>query len=425
MRKKLNIFLTIAFFLISLFFIGITIVSKYYIPSNLKLFVNQEQNFGYNLPFEAEISGDIKGVLEINNETVPENSIVIDLKKPFSITANQTGKINVDLMFLGVFPVQNLEVEIIDVEDYIPIGNTLGVTVKTDGILVLGTGTIIGKDNVKYSPCKNKLFSDDYIKKINGVAIENKEALIEMINHSNGEIMTFQVYRNGIIENIDITPIETIDNQYKIGLWVRDDTQGIGTLTYINMSDNSFAALGHGITDIDTNTLMKLSEGTISEALITNITKGSKGNPGEITGIIIESDDNIIGLLEGNTNNGIFGSLTDLGIDKYKSYKTYPIGFKYDIKIGEAYILSDVSGEMNKYKINIQKINLSDVSNKGMVIEVIDKKLIEETNGIVQGMSGSPIIQDDKLIGAVTHVFIQDSTKGYGTFIENMILEEY
>lgn len=425
MSKKLyrSLLLILAFCLTLVIFFHFYIQNT--IPGHFKMFVGEEKQFGYNMPFEAEIQGQIKGVLQINSESVPENSIEIDLDKPFTIASNQTGKFNVNLKLLGWLPVKRVEVEVINPYSYIPVGEMVGVTVSTDGVLVLGTGSFIDQNGSKISPSKDILLSGDYIKKINGKTIMHKEDLIDEINGCNGKEVTMEVDRNGTNVLLQIKPNKTtVAGEYKLGVWVRDDTQGIGTLTYVNLEDQTFGALGHGITDIDTQELMKLSGGTLVTSLITNITKGEDGKPGEISGVIIESEENTIANVEKNDNNGIFGSLTDEGIEAYSNKEVYTIGFKYDIKPGKAYILSDVSGSVEEYEIVIEKIFLNDDANKGMIIKVVDEKLLNVTNGIIQGMSGSPIIQDSKLIGAVTHVFVQDSTKGYGTFIENMILEE-
>jgi len=398
---------------------------QYNIPGQFKLFVGEEKQLGYNMPFEAEIQGEIKGVLQINSQPVPENKIAIDLSEPFTIASNQTGKFNVYLKLLGLLPIKKVQVEVINPYNYIPVGEMVGVTVSTDGVLVLGTGSIIDQAGNKISPAKDILLTGDYIKKINGKPITHKEELIDEINQSRGKKVAIEVDRNGTNILVQVKPNKTsVEGEYKLGVWVRDDTQGIGTLTYVNLEDQTFGALGHGITDIDTQELMKLSGGTLVTSLITNITKGANGNPGEISGVIIESEENTIGKVEKNDPNGIFGTLTDEGVAVYSDRQIITIGFKYDIKLGKALILSDVEGSVKEYEIEIEKIFLNDDANKGMIIKVVDKELLNVTNGIIQGMSGSPIIQDGKLIGAVTHVFVQDSTKGYGTFIENMIIEE-
>ena len=209
------------------------------------------------------------------------------------------------------------------------------------------------------------------------------------------------------------------DGTYKMGMWVREDTQGIGTMTYIT-KNGGFGALGHGITDADTGTLMNLSGGELYHTEILDIIKGEKGAPGELEGYINMVADNCIGMIEKNTGLGIFGTLSE-DADFLKNKDFLPVGFKQEIKKGEAFIYSNIEGKTEKYAINIEEIKMSSTDNRGMVIRVTDEKLLSLTGGIVQGMSGSPIVQDGKLIGAVTHVLVDDPTRGYGAFVENML----
>ena len=242
----------------------------------------------------------------------------------------------------------------------------------------------------------------------------------EEIQKSQGSDIRITLRRNGEIITTRITPIKSVSGKYQIGTWIRDDTQGIGTLTFIS-TNGHFGALGHGITDIDTGRLMEIGKGTIYDAQIISIVKGKEGEPGEIIGMIRQNEKNKIGSITDNTSQGIFGDMNH----KYKikdEYKPLKIGFKQEVKTGKAYIRCMVDGAIADYKIDIQKIDISNSNHsKGLVIKITDERLLNITGGIVQGMSGSPIIQNDKIIGAVTHVFIQDSTKGYGTFIENMV----
>ena len=315
--------------------------------------------------------------------------------------------------------------DVVEKKSVVPVGKTIGVTVYTDGILVLGTGLVYGEDGKKYNPSKGKLYTGDYIKKVNGKTISRKKELIEIVKQNQGEDIQLDVVRNEEIVPVIISPIRTLENgEYKIGVWVRDDTQGIGTMTYIDLDKKTFGALGHGITDVDTNQLIEVGSGEVVNTMITTIKKGKDGIPGEISGIIVGGEGNYLGEIEKNTSHGIFGEASEEGIEQALENNVISIGYRYDVHEGEAVIRSDVNGELRDYKILIKRIYLADESNKGMIIEVIDEDLIKTTNGIIQGMSGSPIIQDDKLIGAVTHVFIQDSKKGYGIFIENMLAEE-
>ncbi|MBC7961041.1 MAG: SpoIVB peptidase [Vallitaleaceae bacterium] len=395
------------------------------VPSNMKMVVGEPKAFGYNMPLRAEVTGPIKGVLKVNSKPVPNDKIQINLQNPFSISSSTTGKFNVEVKFLGFITVKNLQVEVINPQSYIPVGKMVGVTVSTDGILVLGTGNFIDENGGKKSPSDGKLLTGDYILKVNGIVLDSKEALIDEISRNSGQEMSLEIRRNDVLQTVVVKPQKaSIDDSYKLGIWVRDDTQGIGTLTYINVQDMSFGALGHGITDIDTKQLMELSGGTIVTSLVTSIIKGDDGAPGEISGVIVDSEENTVAHVKKNCGNGIFGELTEKGLDTYSNQDGMEIGFKYDVHVGAATILSDVGGELAEYDIQIERIYLNDKTNKGMIIKVVDPVLLKLTNGIIQGMSGSPIIQEGKLIGAVTHVFVQDSSKGYGTFIENMLLEE-
>ena len=218
-------------------------------------------------------------------------------------------------------------------------------------------------------------------------------------------------------------PVQTQDGSFKLGIWVRDNVQGLGTITFLT-KNNRFAALGHGIHDIDTSTLLTIKRGTLYRTSIQKVQKGSKGNPGTMEGIIVYNRFHRLGVIEKNTDAGIYGELNS---DRSWIGEEVPIQVakKEEIKTGEARIRCYIDGEVKEYTICITQIDKeSDQVNKGMVIQVTDTELLEKTGGIIQGMSGSPIIQNGKLIGAVTHVFVQDSTKGYGIFIENMLKEE-
>ena len=214
--------------------------------------------------------------------------------------------------------------------------------------------------------------------------------------------------------------VKTEDGSYKLGAWVRDDTQGIGTMTYIDMSGN-FGALGHGISDSDTGKVVEIEEGALYETEILGIEKGTIGNPGVMAGVIYYGLGSQLGTITDNTDIGIFGKVNDK-MKKSLQAQAVEVGYRQDVKKGQAWVRSDVSGELKDYEIEIQKVDYNPVQqNKSMVIKVVDEELLRLTGGIVQGMSGSPILQDGKLIGAVTHVFVQDSTRGYGIFVEDML----
>ena len=219
-----------------------------------------------------------------------------------------------------------------------------------------------------------------------------------------------------------IQPVKSEDQRtYKLGVWVRDSTQGIGTVTYINPNTMTYGALGHGITDIDTKTINTYSQEQLWKRKLHLFAKVRKDYQ-ELSGTIIETSDTILGNVDANTQQGIFGVL-NLDQEDVLDYSCYPIGLQHEVEEGPAIIRTNISGStIEEFTIDIQKIiRYHDNIGKGMIIKITDPRLLSQTNGIIQGMSGSPIIQNDKIIGAVTHVFVQEPSKGYGIFIENML----
>lgn len=302
----------------------------------------------------------------------------------------------------------------------IPGGFTVGIYVETKGVLVLGTQALTASDGLNYEPAKNILHSGDYIIQVGMIPIENKKELVKVLNTTRGKATIFHIIRDGKKVKVKLKPIEVKeDKTYKIGAWVRDNTQGLGTMTYID--GNTFGALGHGISDMDTEEKMDIKKGELYKADIFSIQKGKKGTPGEIIGQITYSTVNKMGEIKNNTKYGIYGTLNGRNLENIKR-EEMEVASKQEVKKGKAYIRSYIDGSCKDYEINIEDIDKSEENMlKGMKISITDKRLLEQTNGIVQGMSGSPIIQNGKLIGAVTHVFVNNPQKGYGIFIEHML----
>ena len=302
-------------------------------------------------------------------------------------------------------------------------GMPVGIYMETDGVLVLDTEKMTGMDGKEYTPAQGVVSSGDYITEVNHQKIEGKKQLMDLVEHLDGEKVLLTVRRENTILEKKLTPVQISKGNYRLGIWVRDNVQGLGTITFLT-KNNRFAALGHGIHDIDTSTLLTIKRGTLYRTSIQKVQKGSKGNPGTMEGIIVYNRFHRLGVIEKNTDAGIYGELNS---DRSWIGEEVPIQVakKEEIKTGEARIRCYIDGKVKEYTICITQIDKeSDQVNKGMVIQVTDTELLEKTGGIIQGMSGSPIIQNGKLIGAVTHVFVQDSTKGYGIFIENMLKEE-
>lgn len=410
--------------------IGIVCYSYYklntVIPEKVRILAGKNQCFDLNIPIKADIDTDDISVSQINQENkVPSGSIHVDLSKPFTLQSETTGSYKVKLKLFGFLTFKEISLDVIDTLEVIPCGSTIGITLNTDGILVLGTAQVLANDGLNYEPALNQLKTGDYITKANGVMLKSKEELIQIIQNCNGNPVAMTVKRDGQEKSISITPVLSTAGDYKIGTWIRDDTQGIGTLTFITTT-GQFGALGHGITDVDTGLLMNVGKGNIYDAEIVNIIKGKSGTPGELSGIIHETDAKKLGSITRNSVQGIFGQVnTTVNQSRLVEGNLYtnpiPIGLKQEVEVGPATILCNIEGQVKEYEIKITEIDYSNTQSKGLVIKITDEHLKEMTGGIVQGMSGSPIIQNGKLIGAVTHVFIRDATMGYGTFIENML----
>jgi len=304
----------------------------------------------------------------------------------------------------------------------IPGGMPVGIYLETDGVMVLGTEGITGMDGMVYNPAEHLVKSGDYIIGMNGQEIDTKSQLIDAVDALEEEEVVLTLKREEERLDIKFKPVKCDIDKYMLGIWVRDNTQGLGTITFLNV-DSSFGALGHGIHDIDTNELMDISDGTLYITSIKDIQKGESGSPGGMEGIIVYNNYNVLGTISKNTEVGIFGKVDRIDT-LFSDTEPVETAAKEEIEIGPAVIRCAVDGEIKEYEIQITGIDFyTGEVNKGLTIEVTDEWLLEETGGIVQGMSGSPIIQNGKLVGAVTHVFVNNPTKGYGVFIENMLKE--
>ncbi len=299
-------------------------------------------------------------------------------------------------------------------------GMPVGIYMETDGVMVLSTETVEGTDGNFYEPARNLVKAGDYITAVNNRNIEGKADLLNAVEEFGDGNVILTVRRDGESLDVKIHPVEYEAGEYRLGIWVRDNVQGLGTITFLT-GQSRFGALGHGIHDTDTNVLMSISDGTVYRTSIQDITKGSDGNPGSMEGIIIYNNFNVLGTIDKNTDAGIYGTIDRIG-DLFEEQIPIETAKKEEIVKGDATIRCFIDNELKEYDIQVTDIDMSETEiNKGLVIKVTDKELLGKTGGIIQGMSGSPIIQNGKLIGAVTHVFVQDSTMGYGIFIENML----
>ncbi|WP_367567515.1 SpoIVB peptidase [Lacrimispora sp.] len=422
MEKKRIHRLIVRMFWISLVFcIGFTwFYMKRVIPDKLNIVAEEEEQFHFSMPFDVTLYSDSEEVVLNNGSNIPSDQIHLQVNQPFSVYSENQGSYKLGLKLFGWIQLKDIQVNVVDTKYAVPCGTPVGIYLKSDGILVIGTGDITQKDGMTATPAFGILQSGDYIETINGTPLTDKEALMSELGKIGTSEAVLRVRRNGEDIDVKMTPVEADDGTYKLGVWVRDDTQGIGTMTYVDMN-GQFGALGHGISDSDTGDVVQITEGSLYETAILGIEKGTFGKPGVMSGVIYYGPGSTLGTITANTEEGIFGKVNDRFKQKL-AQDAIPIGYRQDIKKGIAHIRSNVSGSIRDYEIEIQRVDYSTShKSKGMVIKVTDPDLLALTGGIVQGMSGSPIIQDGKLVGAVTHVFIQDSTRGYGIFIENML----
>ena len=362
---------------------------------------------------------DAVAVLSGTETKISPEKLHLDFTGDVQVTVAEDGSYRAACNLFGIIPLKTVEIEVISKEELIPGGVSVGIYIETEGVFVIGTGDIETEDGMIESPAKNILKTGDYIVSFQGQDIEKKEELMGFLEKFSGREIVLGIRRNGEDLAVCVEPVY-IEEKCYLGLWVRDDTQGVGTLTFVR-EDQSFGALGHGISDADTSLLMESAKGKMYDCEILAIIKGETGAPGKIAGKIVYSDRRLYGEVTKNSSGGIYGVANERLLRKLKK-ETLPIALKQEVKEGESVILSAVDGTLKEYTVEIRKIYRGERDiNKGMEIVVTDERLLELTGGIVQGMSGSPIIQDGKLVGAVTHVLVNDPTRGYGIFIENML----
>lgn len=391
------------------------------IPDRIYVKDGESVELGRGLPVGLAVSGEsqvqtIAAVPQTTYETVlKRNRYKLDMSQ-------LTESCRVTCYLFGIFPIKEIEVNVVEGERVYASGRVIGIYEQTRGVLVLKTTELRNAEGELRGPAENKVMSGDYITAVNGNEVKTKEALVDAVQKSGGEDLTITVLRKNQLIEVLVSPETMEDGTYLLGIWVKDDVAGIGTLTYYN-SDGSFGALGHGIGDGETGELLAVETGSIFTAKLQGIYKGEKGTPGELEGAIFYNTDYCLGDIQSNNELGIYGTLDQEDFEKFKEQDvSYEVEYKQQIHTGKAYILSDISGEVRSYEIEITDLVYQPVdSNKGIHFDVTDQSLIELTGGIVQGMSGSPIIQDGKIIGAVTHVLVNDPMKGYGIFIENML----
>lgn len=333
------------------------------------------------------------------------------------ITTSGVSNSRAELRLWGFIPIKTVNIQEINTPIVVPCGEPFGIKLLTDGVIVVEVSSFETENGFK-SPAKEcGILEGDIIKSIDGKSVNSNSDAEKIISSSCGNEILLDMVRDGQCFTLKLRPEKCIsDGKYRAGLWVRDSSAGIGTMTFYDNETHLFAGLGHPVCDIDTGEIFPLSSGEVVKVSINGIKKGRSGVPGELMGGFISALS--VGSLELNTSSGLYGTIENF----WSMHQAIPLGMRQEIETGKAYIYTTISGSSPKqYEIVIEKIDLADSEeSRNMIIRVTDEELLKETGGIVQGMSGSPIIQNGKLVGAVTHVFVNNPTKGYAIFADTM-----
>jgi len=392
-------------------------------PDELRLFAGQNRLLDLDMPVNAEVSISNPDVVMVNG--YKQGSFFAPLNQPLAIQSSHAGQAEMKVKLFGTIPLKTVKVNVVPDLRVVPGGQTIGVKIHSDGILVVGHHMVQVSANAKNSPGElADIRLGDLIVRMNGQQIYDVTKVADIVNQAGKSKKPIQlvIKRNGKEMNTTIQPgLDITDQTYRLGIYIRDSAAGVGTLTFYAPDQGLFGALGHVITDMDTRTPIVPRGGEVVHSSVSSISKSQNGEPGEKRAHFFK-EQNVLGTIQKNTQFGIFGSMAqipDHGVMK----KGIPVAFAEEVQEGPAEILTVVNGQkVEKYGIEVvHTVKQDTAATKGIIIRITDPRLLEKTGGIVQGMSGSPIIQNGKLIGAVTHVFVNDPTSGYGCYIEWML----
>lgn len=381
------------------------------LPETIALTEGQSQTF--QLAAQLTLTGgDASAAVSASQDETLQNRCA-------TLTGDRVGTSRLTLSFMGLVPLREVEVKVSPEQRLIPGGMTIGVAMRTEGVLVVGTGDI-GQSASPAASCGIR--PGDLLRSVDGVVISSAEQLTELIAKAGQRPLQIEYLREGQLLTTTMTPIpDASTGTVRMGAWVRDSTAGIGTMSFFDPQTGRYAALGHAITDGDTGEVLTVSEGQILQASVVAVQKGQRGTPGELKGSFLR-EKKVLGNIATNNGLGIYGSLTATPAGALYP-DGLPIGLRSGVHTGPATILSTVDETgVQAFDVEITRVNpQSAPAPKSMVLRVTDQRLLEKTGGIVQGMSGSPILQDGRIIGAVTHVFVSDPTQGYGLYIDWML----
>lgn len=412
------------------FVLALLVLSTWQIQSNLadniRLLEGETYYVNPKLPF-VYIRGDQEGIILLNGSPLPQKAIHVP--PPLNMEASGLGQVNLQLTLFGVIPLRQITVNVLPEVYLVPGGHSIGIRLSSRGVTVAGYYYFDHQGRSRSPGRESGIRVGDSLLAVEGTPIEDTGHTARLLNEASarnpGKAITIRVGREGKELEIPVQPLYSdADGDYRIGLYIRDSAAGVGTLSFYDPGSRRYGALGHIIMDSDTRQPVTISDGSIVQARIVNIRPARRGQPGEKTGVFVDQD-TLRGTIDCNTPFGIFGTLHSFqGVPELEP-EVLPMALANQVEIGPAEMLTVIEGEyIGRYSVEIERlVQQSRPSDKGIILRVVDAELLERTGGIVQGMSGSPIIQNGRLIGAVTHVFINDPSRGYGIFMEWMYHE--
>lgn len=427
LHRKRNLLMVITVFTV-LFLLFLPLEIRIHLEDNIRLFEGQEHSYSVKFPLDLYIKADRADILNINGSPVGDDEIsLLGFQNDISLRGVSRGNVNLELsLFKGLIPIKQLTVSVLPEMELIPGGHSIGIKLHEKGVLAVGYFYLETGKN-KFSPAEEAgILIEDVIIKVNGIAIDDIDMAADVIRSESAKgDLKFTVKRQKETVIINVVPYPCPETgERRIGLYIRDTAAGVGTLTFYDPENQFYGALGHIINDLDTNAALEINDGMIVRADIVNIKTARKGRPGEKAGIFREGKD-ILGSIRKNCKFGIYGELHNVGEYVTPYPDPIPLGLAFQVEPGPAELLTVVEGnKIQSFEIEIERaVNKNTPGDKGIILRIVDEELLELTGGIVQGMSGSPIIQNGCLIGAVTHVFVNDPTRGYGIYAEWMVKE--
>ncbi len=430
MKKKNNrkAIIAVAIMLLFLLILAIPLNIRSKLKNDIRLFEGQEHLLQLQLPLGFYLKTDKPGIIEINGSPAKNSKFSwLSLHHNFSLTGLSSGSVNLEFsLFNGLIPIRQLTVSVLPEKKVIVGGHSIGIKIHNDGVLVAGY-YYMNRDGELYSPAEEAgIRIGDLILSLNGYILKDVDTAASIIRKEAVKgPLDLKVKRSTETFYVPISPYLCRESdEYRIGLYIRDTAAGVGTLTFYDPVSKNYGALGHLITDLDSHNPLEINEGVIVQADVVNIKMAQRGQPGEKAGIFREGE-NILGSIEKNTHSGIYGKIKNMG-DFATPYKNpLPVALAFQVEIGPAEMLTVLEGnKIESFLVNIERTNNQNKpSDKGIIFRIIDERLLEVTGGIVQGMSGSPIVQNGRIVGAVTHVFVNDPARGYAIYAEWMFNE--